>query len=134
MKPTHSEVLPLKTDENLVHARQILRAWMVEQGFTLIQQTKMVTAASELGRNALVYGGGGTARLEVLTDNNRLGLRVIVEDQGPGISNIEQAMTDGYTSSNGLGLGLGGAKRLATDFDLWSEPGLGTRVTITLWK
>ena len=134
MKPTHSEVLPLKTDENLVHARQILRAWMVEQGFTLIQQTKMVTAASELGRNALVYGGGGTARLEVLTDNNRLGLRVIVEDQGPGISNIEQAMTDGYTSGNGLGLGLGGSKRLVKDFDLWSEPGLGTRVTITLWK
>lgn len=134
MKPTHSEVLPLKTDENLVYVRQMLRARMVERGFTLIQQTKMVTAASELGRNALVYGGGGTARLEVLTDNNRLGLRVIVEDQGPGISNIEQAMTDGYTSGNGLGLGLGGSKRLVKDFDLWSEPGLGTRVTITLWK
>lgn len=134
MKPAHSETLSLQTDEDLVHVRQKLRARMVEQGFTLIEQTKMVTAASELGRNALVYGGGGTARLESVEDSKRQGLRVIIEDQGPGISNIEQAMTDGYTSGSGLGLGLGGSKRLVKDFELWSEPGLGTRVTIILWR
>ena len=134
MKPTHFEILPLQTDEDLVQVRQKLRARMVELGFTLVEQTKMVTATSELGRNALLYGGGGTARLESVEDSNRLGLRMTIEDQGAGIADIEQAMTDGYTSGSGLGLGLGGSKRLVKDFELWSEPGLGTRVTIALWK
>ncbi len=134
MKSTHSEILPLQTDEDLVHVRQKLRARMVELGYSLVEQTKMVTAASELGRNALVYGGGGTALLEYPVDGERKGIRMTIEDQGAGIADIEQAMTDGYSSGSGLGLGLGGSKRLVKDFELWSEPGLGTRATIAIWK
>ncbi|WP_262966006.1 anti-sigma regulatory factor [Methylobacter psychrophilus] len=131
-----SEVLPLFTDDDLVKVRQAVRAWMIEQEFSLVTQTKMVTASSELGRNMVVYGGGGCARLECLNDFDRRGIRVIFEDQGPGIADISQALTDGFTTGDGLGLGLGlgGAKRLVNDFEIWSEPGHGTRVTITMWK
>ncbi|UOA07886.1 anti-sigma regulatory factor [Methylobacter sp. S3L5C] len=134
MRLIKSEVLPLHTDDDLVKVRQAVRAWMIEQAFGLVAQTKMVTAASELGRNIVVYGGGGFARLECLDDFYRLGFRVIFEDQGPGIADINQALTDGFTTGKGLGLGLGGAKRLVNDFEIWSEPGYGTRVTITMWK
>jgi len=134
MRLIKSEVLPLRTDDDLVKVRQAVRAWMIEQTFGLVAQTKMVTASSELGRNIVVYGGGGFARLECLVDFDRCGFRVIFEDQGPGIADISQALTDGFTTGKGLGLGLGGAKRLVNDFEIWSEPGQGTRVTITIWK
>ncbi len=134
MRLIKSEVLPLRTDDDLVKVRQAVRAWMIEQTFGLVAQTKMVTASSELGRNIVVYGGGGFARLECLVDLDRCGFRVIFEDQGPGIADISQALTDGFTTGKGLGLGLGGAKRLVNDFEIWSEPGQGTRVTITIWK
>jgi serine/threonine-protein kinase RsbT len=101
---------------------------------SLVDQTKIVTAASELGRNTFVHGGGGLARLEIIRDTVRRGLRLTFEDKGPGIPNIERAMQDGYTSGTGLGLGLGGSKRLAHEFALESEPGQGTRVVITRWK
>jgi len=134
MTPTKSETLPLRSSEDTVRVRQTVRVWMVEQRFSLVDQTKMVTAASELGRNAVDYGGGGSARLELLADSGRTGIRVTFEDQGPGIADIELAMKDGFSTGSGLGLGLGGSKRLANEFDIWSEPGKGTRVTITRWK
>lgn len=128
-----TEALPLRSDEDLVRVRQTVRAWMVAQCFSLIDQTKMVTAVSELARNTLVYGGGN-ARLDLLAEGVRTGLRMTFEDHGPGIADIEQALTDGFTSGGGLGLGLGGARRLTNEFEIWSEPGQGTRVTITRWK
>jgi serine/threonine-protein kinase RsbT len=134
MSPVKNEALPLRTDEELVTLRQVVRASMIELAFGLVAQTKMVTAASELARNTVVYGGGGVAWLEYLVEGERRGLRVIFEDKGPGIPDIKQALTDGFTTGNGLGLGLGGAKRLVNDFEIWSEPGQGTRVSITMWK
>lgn len=133
MSPLRSETLPLRTDEDVLQVRQTVRAWMVELAFNLVEQTMMVTATSELARNTVVYGGGGSVRLELLADSGRQGVRVIFEDQGPGIADIEQALKDGYTTGVGLGLGLGGSKRLVNDFDIWSEVGKGTRVTITKW-
>jgi serine/threonine-protein kinase RsbT len=129
-----AETYPLHTSDDVVRVRQIVRGWSVELGFSLIDQTKVVTAASELARNTVVYGGGGTARLEVLQDGGRRGLRVIFEDKGPGIASIEQALRDGYTSGTGLGLGLGGARRLSNDFSIESRVGEGTRVTIVRWR
>ena len=117
-----------------MHVRQTVRTWMVEQRFTLVDQTKMVTATSEVARNAVDYAGGGTAQLDLLEESGRIGIRVLIEDHGPGLANIEQAMTDGFTSGQGLGLGLGGSKRLVDEFEIWSEPGKGTRVSITRWK
>jgi serine/threonine-protein kinase RsbT len=117
-----------------VLVRQAVRRWAVELGLSLVDQTKIVTAASELTRNAVIHGGGGTARLEALNDGNRSGLRLIVEDQGPGIPDIEKAMQDGFTTGTGLGLGLGGARRLSNEFELSSTLGQGTRVSITRWK
>jgi serine/threonine-protein kinase RsbT len=114
--------------------RQIVRSWAIEAGFTLVDQTKMVTAASELARNTIDYGGGGTAHLELLNDAGRRGLRIAFEDHGPGIADIEKALTDHYTTGNGLGLGLGGARRLVNEFNLSSKVGEGTRVVITRWK
>ena len=111
-----------------------MRAWSIEIKCSLVDQTKIVTAASELARNLLIYGGGGEVRLELLQEGIRRGLRVTFEDHGPGIPDIEQALRDGYTSGHGMGLGLGGAKRLVNDFDIRSKPGDGTRVTITRWK
>jgi serine/threonine-protein kinase RsbT len=126
--------MPVRSDSDVVLVRQLVRAWAVEQGFGLVDQTKIVTAASELARNTLVHGGGGTARVESLNDGIKKGLRLTFEDRGPGIANIELAMKDGYSTGSGLGLGLSGAKRLSNEFALHSIAGEGTRVTITRWK
>jgi serine/threonine-protein kinase RsbT len=114
--------------------RQAVRAWAVEAGFNLVDQTKMVTAASELARNTLVHGGGGSVELESLLDGGRRGLRLTFSDQGPGIADIGQALKDGFTTGDGLGLGLGGAKRLSNEFEISSQPGAGTVVKVTRWK
>ncbi|MEY3808081.1 MAG: hypothetical protein RI893_1057 [Pseudomonadota bacterium] len=129
-----SKVLPMRTEEDLMIVRQTVKAWMIEQKFSLLEQTKLVTAISEIGRNALVYGGGGSALLEQLLENCRVGIRVTIEDQGPGIADIEQALQDAYSTGNGLGFGLSGAKRLVMDFDICSKPGQGTRIKMTVWN
>lgn len=128
------ETHDIRGSEDVVLVRQAVRRCAVELGFNLVDQTKIVTASSELARNTLEYGGGGCARLEVVQNGSRQGLRITFEDEGPGIANIEQALKDGFTSGSGLGLGLGGAKRLSHDFDIQSEVGSGTRVTIVRWK
>ena len=128
------ETMPLRNSDDVVRVRQAVRARAVGAGFSLVDQTKIVTAASELARNVVVYGGGGTVRLESLNDGARRGLRLVFEDQGPGIPDIGEALRDGFTTGGGLGLGLGGARRLVNDFDIDSRPGSGTRVTITRWK
>jgi serine/threonine-protein kinase RsbT len=125
---------PVRSDEDVVGVRRAVREWAIAAGFSLVDQTKMITAASELARNALDYGGGGTVRIEALNDGARRGLRLVFEDQGPGIADIDQALRDGFTSGGGLGLGLGGARRLVNDFEIQSKPGEGTRVAITRWK
>lgn len=128
------EIVPVRSPQDVVAVRQSVRSLAVAQGLSLVDQTKIVTAASELARNTLAHGGGGTARLEAVVDSSRAGLRLTFEDSGPGIADIELAMSDGYSSGGGLGLGLGGARRLSNDFDLWSRAGEGTRVTITRWR
>lgn len=128
------ETFPVKSSADIVVVRQVARAWATELGFGLVDLTKLVTAASELARNTLDYGRGGTVRFEALNDGPRRGLRLIFEDHGPGISDIELAMKDGYTTGSGLGLGLSGSKRLVNDFELSSRVGEGTRVAITRWK
>jgi serine/threonine-protein kinase RsbT len=129
-----SENRPIVTSEDVVAVRQAVRQRAVDLGFNLVDQTKIVTAASELARNTLQYGGGGALRIEEVIDGTRRGLRLIFEDQGPGIANIELAMKDGYTTGNGLGLGLSGARRLSNEFEIQSRPGEGTRVTIVRWR
>ena len=129
-----AETLPIRADADVVMARQQVRAWAVEQGFGLVDQTKIVTAASELARNTLIHGGGGSMVMEALNDGPRKGLRLTFEDRGPGIANLELAMKDGYTTGSGLGLGLSGAKRLSNDFEISSKVGEGTRISITRWK
>jgi serine/threonine-protein kinase RsbT len=126
--------LPLKAQEDVVAARQFVRSWAVELGLNLVDQTKIITAASELARNAVIHGGGGLIRIEILLDTGRRGMRLTFEDQGPGIVDIEKAMSDGYTTGNGLGLGLGGSKRLSHEFSIESTPGKGTRISIIRWK
>jgi len=128
------DVRPVRTSEDVVGVRHVVREWAVAAGFSLVEQTKIVTAASELARNTVLYGGGGTVRLEALNDGPKRGLRLTFEDQGPGIADVEQALKDGYTSGNGLGLGLGGARRLVNEFEIHSRPGEGTRVAVTRWK
>jgi serine/threonine-protein kinase RsbT len=128
------EVRSIQSEPDIVMVRQATRVLAIECGFKVVDQTKMVTAASELARNALGYGGGGTATFELISDKGRRGLRVIFEDKGPGISDVPQALTDGFTSGKGMGLGLGGARRLVNEFDIRSEIGKGTCVTITRWK
>ena len=127
------EVIPIIAEADVVHVRQRVRARTAELRFSLVDQTKMVTAASELARNALIYGGGGRAEIEILSSGTRRGLRVVFIDQGPGIANVAEAMRDGYTTGNGLGLGLGGAKRLVNEFEIESATGRGTRIAITRW-
>ena len=134
MTVTRTETLPIRLSEDVVRVRQRVRALAVEIGLGLVDQTKIVTAASELARNTLDYGGGGDVLAEIVQAGTRQGLRLTFEDQGPGIADIEQAMTDHYTSGGGLGLGLGGAKRLSNEFHIASTPGTGTRVTIARWK
>lgn len=128
------ETIPVRSQEDVVLIRQLVRKWAAELGFSLVEQTKVVTATSELARNVLIHGGGGATHVETLTEGSRKGLRIIFEDQGPGIADIELALRDGYTTGGGLGLGLGGSKRLVSDFDIVSRAGEGTRVTITKWK
>ncbi len=125
---------PLFTDEDVVRVRKLVRDEMIALGFSLIEQTKMVTAASELARNTLRYGGGGRADMERVVQSGRRGVCISFIDQGPGIADLELALTDGYTSGGGMGLGLSGARRLADDFDIVTAPGEGCTVTITKWK
>ena len=129
-----AERLPLQTDEHMVIVRQSVRNLAVGLGFSLVDQTKLVTAASELARNTIKHGGGGSALLETINDGPRRGVRLTFEDHGPGIADIAQAMKDGFTTAGGLGLGLSGAKRLTNEFALTSAPGTGTQVVITKWK
>ena len=129
-----SEALPLLGEQDVVLARQAVRQLAQELGFTLVEQTKMVTAASELARNALIYGGGGEMVWEILAQHGKKGLRLTFVDQGPGIADVGLAMTDGWTSGKGMGLGLSGAKRLVNEFEISTEVGRGTRVAITRWK
>ncbi|MBN8907981.1 MAG: anti-sigma regulatory factor [Rhodospirillales bacterium] len=129
-----SSSLPIRSDADVVQVRQAVRNLAVELKFGLVDQTKVVTAASELARNTLDHGGGGGVTIEVIAEGAKQGLRMTFEDTGPGIRDIEQAMRDGYTSGKGMGLGLGGAKRLTHEFAVESEFGKGTKVTITRWK
>ncbi len=133
MAEPKTEPMPIRTSDDVVQVRQAVRARAIELGFSLIDQTKVVTAASELARNTVDYGGGGTVLIEALDGIARHGLRLTFEDHGPGIRDIAQAMKDGYTTGSGLGLGLGGAKRLSSDFEIHSRVGEGTRVIITKW-
>jgi len=128
------ETFQVGSTEDVVRVRQAARARTVELGFSLVEQTKLVTAVSELTRNTVEFGGGGTVRLEVVNQGHRQGLRVTFEDQGPGIKDLGLALTDGYTSGSGLGLGLGGSKRLVHDFEIVSRVGEGTCVTIAMWN
>lgn len=134
MPATKSETLSVRTSTELVGVRHRVRSFAVECGFTLVEQTKIVTAASELARNMVDYGGGGTVLLEAIDDGVRKGLRLTFEDKGPGIADIQQALRDGFTSGSGMGLGLGGAKRLSNEFDIQSAPGQGTKITIARWR
>ena len=128
------ELLPLQTSSDVVVARQKVRQWAIELRFSLVDQTKLVTAASELARNALDHGQGGQMTIEVVNGAARSGLRLIFEDHGPGIPDIEMALKDGYTTGAGMGLGLGGSKRLVNDFSIESEAGKGTKITVVRWK
>jgi serine/threonine-protein kinase RsbT len=134
MTTPHTDEHSILSSEDVVIVRQMVRRQAVALGFSLVDQTKLVTAASELARNALEYGGGGVVRLEVLSEAPRRGLKLTFEDRGPGIADIQQALKDGFTTGGGLGLGLGGAKRLSNEFTIHSTPGEGTRVSITRWR
>ncbi len=134
MAVIREQVFPVKEEEDIVRVRHWVRDWAGTARFSLVDQTKLVTAASELARNMVVYGGGGEMRLQLLNEGIRTGVRVVFADQGPGIPDIEMAMRDGFTTGSGLGLGLGGAKRLVNNFELHSKPGEGTTVSITRWK
>ena len=134
MASPRTERYAIRGQHDVVRARQAVRQAALEVGFSLVEQTKIVTAASELARNTLVHGGGGDMTLEVVNDSERRGVRLEFVDNGPGIPNIELAMTEGYTTGNGLGLGLGGARKLMSDFSIESQPGQGTRVKAARWK
>jgi serine/threonine-protein kinase RsbT len=128
------ETAPIRASDDVVKVRRIVRDWAVSLGFSLVDQTKIVTAASELARNVIDYGGGGDFRIEALNNDSRRGLRLTFSDEGPGIVDMEQAMKDGFTTGAGLGLGLGGAKRLVNEFLIDSKPGRGTTVIVVRWK
>jgi serine/threonine-protein kinase RsbT len=129
-----ASTVPIRTGEDVVRVRQEVRRFAIEAGLGLVDQTKVVTAASELARNTLDYGKGGHATMNIVQNGARRGVRIVFEDQGPGIADIEQALKDGYTTGKGMGLGLGGARRLSNEFAIVSEPAKGTRVTIARWK
>lgn len=131
---SHAESLEIRRSEDVVQVRQRVRAFAAEAGLRLVDETKIITAASELARNVVTYANSGTARIELVSDGRRQGVRVTFEDNGPGIADLELAMKDGYTTGAGLGLGLGGARRLSNEFEIQSKPGEGTRVTITRWR
>ncbi|MEU4367367.1 ATP-binding protein [Micromonospora chersina] len=124
----------IRSDEDVVRVRQLVRTTAVAVKLSLVDQTKLVTAASELARNTLIYGGGGTAEVVTVEDGRRRGVRIVFADKGPGIPDLDQALTDGFTTGGGLGLGLSGARRLVDDFDIWTAVGEGTRITITKWS
>jgi serine/threonine-protein kinase RsbT len=134
MTTTATEQHELSSDEHVVLLRQVVRRYAVDLGFSLVDQTKIVTAASEIGRNTVIYGGGGSVELQILEDGGRRGLRLVFADKGPGIPDPELAMRDGYTTGSGLGLGLGGAKRLVNEFEIDTRVGEGTRIALTRWK
>ncbi len=134
MGDVRTDTRAVRTSEDVVSVRRLVREWSIAAGLGLVDQTKIVTAASELARNLLDYGGGGTMTIEQLNDGARRGVRLTFEDQGPGIPDIERALRDGYTSGSGLGLGLGGAKRLSNEFHIDSRVGEGTRITIARWR
>jgi serine/threonine-protein kinase RsbT len=131
---TRTERLAIRSSEDVVRVRQLVRTFAVEAGLSLVDQTKIVTAASELARNTLDYGGGGEVGLQVVEDGGRKGVKLVFEDQGPGIPDIQLALKDGFTSGSGLGLGLGGARRLSNEFFIESSVGVGTKITIARWK
>ncbi|MFL9925583.1 ATP-binding protein [Herbaspirillum lusitanum] len=134
MNQIEQSVLPLHSDEDVVRLRKQVRDQLIKMGFSLVEQTKMITAASELARNTLRYGGGGEAHVIELNNGSKRGVELKFVDEGPGIVDIALALTDGYTTGGGLGLGLSGAKRLADDFEIDTRPGVGTAVTIRKWK
>lgn len=132
--PSRIETHPIRSSDDVVRVRQIARSWAAEIKLSLVDQTKLVTATSELARNTLEHGGGGTMRIEMLENGIRKGVKLTFEDHGPGIADISLALRDGYTTGTGMGLGLSGSKRLVNEFDITSEPGRGTTVTIVRWK
>jgi serine/threonine-protein kinase RsbT len=134
MPAERHETLNIRSSADVVSVRQAARSLAERVGFSLVDQTKLVTAASELARNTIDYGGGGTVRLELVENGVRRGVRLTFEDKGPGIADVALALKDGYTSGGGLGLGLGGARRLVNDFTIDSSPGAGTRIMIARWK
>jgi serine/threonine-protein kinase RsbT len=134
MVSVKDETMSIRSSQDVVRVRQAARELAMAQGLSLVDQTKIVTAASELARNTLDHGGGGTVRLEALNSETRRGVRLTFEDQGPGIPDVDLALTDGYTTAGGLGLGLSGAKRLSNEFEIFSRVGEGTRVMIARWK
>lgn len=134
MNVERHEELPVASSGDVVLVRQLVRRWCEEIGFSLTDQTKLVTAASEIVRNALDHGGGGRANVELLRNSSRRGVRLVVVDQGPGIADVTLALRDGYTTGSGLGLGMGGAKRLVHEFQVVSEPGKGTTVELVRWR
>lgn len=129
-----TETLQIRSSEDVVIVRQAVRRWAIELAFGLVDQTKVVTAASELARNTFDHGKGGAVKIESLQDGIRRGLRLTFEDSGPGIADVEMALRDGYTTGSGMGLGLGGSRRLVHEFEIMSTPGKGTRVTIVKWR
>jgi serine/threonine-protein kinase RsbT len=134
MPLTERSIQPIRSPEDIVRVRQSTRERAIAQGFSLVDQTKIVTAASELARNTLDYGGGGEVTIELLYEVARKGVRLVFVDRGPGIPDIDLALKDGYTTGSGLGLGLSGARRLSSEFEIQSKPGEGTRVAITRWR
>jgi serine/threonine-protein kinase RsbT len=126
--------VPVRTSEDVVKARREVRTQAIAAGFNLVEQTKIVTAASEIARNTVDYGGGGTLRIEIVREGAHRGVRLVFADNGPGIPDVNLALKDGYTTGRGLGLGLSGAKRLSSEFHIDSAPGTGTIVTLVRWK
>jgi serine/threonine-protein kinase RsbT len=134
MTTLKSESIPIKTSADVVALRQRVRGWTTELKFSLVDQTKMITASSELARNTLGHGGGGSCLMEMVSNGSRTGLRLTFEDKGPGIPDISQALKDGYSTGGGMGLGLSGSKRLVNEFEIASKVGEGTRVSVVRWK
>jgi serine/threonine-protein kinase RsbT len=134
MSVVKRDTVPLRSESDVVRARQTVRAWSQEVGFTLVDTTKLVTAASELARNTYDHGGGGEMQLEMHDEGERRGLRLVFVDRGPGIADIDLAMRDGYTTGKGMGMGLGGSRRLVNEFEIESQLSVGTRVAITRWR
>jgi len=134
LAPVRRETLPVRHADDVLRVRQLVRSWTLACKFSLVDQTKLVTAASEIARNTVIYGGGGELVLEALEERGRHGIRLSFSDRGPGIPDVEQALRDGFTTGTGLGLGLGGARRLVNEFAIETQPGAGTTVRLTRWR